>query len=209
MARYIDKGGSILLTLHEGGEGRQTTNVNAFLKHFGIQINDGNISLFEFHHSPICSLDSVIRAAYYKYFYPKEALILDGVLNRAVAENAHLIASNDPPTKMKKIQNTAVVDKSLRAQVARYGHVPLLASGCLIVLSSSLEFVYAFGASLNVTPPSVPVLSTGSTCLPCQKPICAFYTSPNKVEHERDDRTATSMRVIRRTEVDCVSAVRQ
>ena len=65
------------------------------------------------------SLDSVIRAAYYKYFYPKEALILDGVLNRAVAENAHLIASNAPPTKNKKSQNAVVVDKSLRAQVAR------------------------------------------------------------------------------------------
>jgi hypothetical protein len=64
-------------------------------------------------------LDSVIRAAYYKYFYPKEALILDGVLNRAVAENAHLIASNAPPTKNKKSQNAVIVDKSLRAQVAR------------------------------------------------------------------------------------------
>ncbi len=65
-------------------------------------------------------VDSVIRAAYYKYFYPKEALILDGVLNRAVAENAHLIASNAPPTtKSKKSQNNVIVDKSLRAQVAR------------------------------------------------------------------------------------------
>ncbi len=64
-------------------------------------------------------LDSVIRAAYYKYFYPKEALILDGVLNRAVAENAHLMASNAPPTKNKKSQNAVIVDKSLRAQVAR------------------------------------------------------------------------------------------
>jgi len=147
MKRYIDNGGSILLTLNEGGEGRQMTNVNTFLKQYGVQVNE----------------DSVIRAAYYKYFYPKEALILDGVLNRAVAENAHLIASNAPPSKNKKSQNAVVVDKSLRAQVAR-----------------SLEFVYPFGASLNCQPPSVPVLSTGSTCLPCQRTICAFYTSPTK-----------------------------
>jgi len=46
-------------------------------------------------------------------------LILDGVLNRAVAENAHLMASNAPPTKNKKSQNAVIVDKSLRAQVAR------------------------------------------------------------------------------------------
>ena len=71
------------------------------------------------HDVSLC-VDSVIRAAYYKYFYPKEALILDGVLNRAVAENAHIIASNAPPTtKSKKSQNNIIVDKSLRAQVAR------------------------------------------------------------------------------------------
>jgi hypothetical protein len=40
-------------------------------------------------------------------------------LNRAVAENAHLIASNTPATKKNKSQNAVVVDKSLRAQVAR------------------------------------------------------------------------------------------
>jgi hypothetical protein len=68
----------------------------------------------------ILFVDSVIRAAYYKYFYPKEALILDGVLNRAIAENAHQMASNAPPTRNKKNQNAVVVDKSLRAQVARY-----------------------------------------------------------------------------------------
>jgi hypothetical protein len=64
-------------------------------------------------------LDSVIRAAYYKYFYPKEALVLDGVLNRSVAENAHAIALNAPSTKNKTSQNATVADKTLRAQVAR------------------------------------------------------------------------------------------
>jgi hypothetical protein len=81
------------------------------------------IIIFSYHHNRsiiIRFLDSVIRAAYYKYFYPKEALILDGVLNRAVAENAHLIALNTPTTtKSKKSQNNVIVDKSLRAQVAR------------------------------------------------------------------------------------------
>jgi hypothetical protein len=41
-------------------------------------------------------------------------------LNRAIAENAHQMASNAPPTRNKKNQNAVVVDKSLRAQVARY-----------------------------------------------------------------------------------------
>jgi intraflagellar transport protein 52 len=121
MKRYIDNGGSILLTLNEGGEGRQGTDINTFLKNYGIEVNEGNSYFFNSSfHSSSFFLDSVIRAAYYKYFYPKEALILDGVLNRAVAENAHLIASNAPPTtKNKKSQNAVIVDKSLRAQVAR------------------------------------------------------------------------------------------
>ncbi len=42
MKRYIDSGGSILLTLNEGGEGRQTTNVNTFLTDYGIKVNDGD-----------------------------------------------------------------------------------------------------------------------------------------------------------------------
>ena len=41
MKRYIDNGGSILLTLNEGGEGRQMTNVNTFLKQYGVQVNEG------------------------------------------------------------------------------------------------------------------------------------------------------------------------
>ncbi|CAF1065480.1 unnamed protein product [Didymodactylos carnosus] len=140
--RYIENGGSVLITLNEGGEAKQSTNINIFLKDYGVQVNE----------------DSVIRAAYFKYFYPKEALILDGVLNRAVAENAYQTAS----TTNKKTQNV-VVDKSIRAKVAR-----------------SLEFVYPFGASLNVQQPSVSVLSTGSTCIPFQRPICSFYTSASK-----------------------------
>jgi len=122
MKRYIDNGGSILLTLNEGGESRQSTNVNTFLKNYGIEVNDGKILMLWIGEKVECRIisDSVIRAAYYKYFYPKEALILDGVLNRAVAENAHLIASNAPPTtKKQKSQNEIIVDKSLRAQVAR------------------------------------------------------------------------------------------
>jgi len=120
MKRYIDNGGSILLTLNEGGEGRQMTNINTFLKNYGVEVNDGNIDFFLNNYFRFFFADSVIRAAYYKYFYPKEALILDGVLNRAVAENAHLIASNAPPTKSsKQSQNAVIVDKSLRAQVAR------------------------------------------------------------------------------------------
>jgi hypothetical protein len=46
MKRYIDNGGSILLTLNEGGEGRQGTDINTFLKNYGIEVNEGNSYFF-------------------------------------------------------------------------------------------------------------------------------------------------------------------
>ena len=41
----------------------------------------------------------------------------------------------------------------------------------------SLNFVYPFGATLNVVKPAVPVLSSGTVSLPVNRPVCAFYTS--------------------------------
>ena len=35
-----------------------------------------------------CSIDSVARTVYYKYFHPKEALISNGVLNREINKAA-------------------------------------------------------------------------------------------------------------------------
>lgn len=35
---------------------------------------------------PILSTDSVVRTCYYKYFHPKECLITNGILNRAILE---------------------------------------------------------------------------------------------------------------------------
>ena len=41
--------------------------------------------------------------------------------------------------------------------------------------AQSLTFLYPFGATLNVTKPSVPVLSSGSVCFPLKRPLCALY----------------------------------
>ncbi|XP_052684232.1 intraflagellar transport protein 52 homolog [Crassostrea angulata] len=69
---YIDGGGSVLVLLGEGGETRFETNINFLLEEYGIMINN----------------DAVVRTSYYKYFHPKEALIANGVLNRAVSQAA-------------------------------------------------------------------------------------------------------------------------
>lgn len=63
--KYIDEGGRVLLLMHEGGEQKLGTNINAMLEQLGISINT----------------DSVIRKTFYKYLHPKEAYIGNGVLN--------------------------------------------------------------------------------------------------------------------------------
>lgn len=42
----------------------------------------------------------------------------------------------------------------------------------------TLSYVYPFGATLNVTKPSVAVLSSGPMCFPVQRPTCAFVSLP-------------------------------
>ncbi|KAL4235510.1 Intraflagellar transport protein 52 [Mactra antiquata] len=72
LKRYLDSGGSILVLMGEGGESRFDTNINFFLEEFGINVNS----------------DAVVRTSYYKYFHPKECLISNGVLNRAISQAA-------------------------------------------------------------------------------------------------------------------------
>ncbi|KAL3087559.1 hypothetical protein niasHT_024952 [Heterodera trifolii] len=52
----------------EGGEQRNGTNINFLLEEFGIAFNS----------------DCVIRTMFHKYFDPKEALVPNGVINRAI-----------------------------------------------------------------------------------------------------------------------------
>ncbi|XP_013846162.1 intraflagellar transport protein 52 homolog isoform X2 [Sus scrofa] len=68
LKKYLDGGGDILVMLGEGGESRFDTNINFLLEEYGIMVNN----------------DAVVRNVYYKYFHPKEALVSDGVLNRAL-----------------------------------------------------------------------------------------------------------------------------
>lgn len=40
--------------------------------------------------------------------------------------------------------------------------------------------VYPFGATINVVKPAIPILSSGSVAFPVCRPICAFYSIPDK-----------------------------
>ena len=91
--------------------------------------------------------DAVVRTNYHKYFHPKECLISNGVLNRAISQAAG-----------KSLKNQGYSDETVNAQ--------------------ALQFVYPYGATLNVAKPAIPVLSTGSVSFPLNRPVCAFYTHP-------------------------------
>jgi len=72
MKTYLHEGGSMLITLGEGGEGSFNTNINYLTEEFGIAVN----------------ADAVVRTVYHKYTHPKEVHIQGGVLNRAIDQAA-------------------------------------------------------------------------------------------------------------------------
>ncbi|GMR56503.1 hypothetical protein PMAYCL1PPCAC_26698, partial [Pristionchus mayeri] len=79
LRKFLTDGGALMIMLAEGGEPELTTNINYFLEEFGIFANP----------------DCVIRTVFYKYFDPKEALVSNGIINRAIPTAAGKPSSND------------------------------------------------------------------------------------------------------------------
>uniref|UniRef100_A0A915KTX7 ABC-type uncharacterized transport system domain-containing protein n=1 Tax=Romanomermis culicivorax TaxID=13658 RepID=A0A915KTX7_ROMCU len=48
--------------------------------------------------------------------------------------------------------------------------------------TKSLIYVYPFGCTLNVSKPSVPIMSTGTVCFPLNRPTTAFYIPKQATE---------------------------
>lgn len=94
--------------------------------------------------------DAIVRTSYYKYFNPKEALVPDGILNRALADLSGVTSIN---------LGAGGGDKNEQA-------------------AQSMQFVYPFGATLSVQKPAVPVLSSGTICYPIKQALCALYSAP-------------------------------
>lgn len=84
--RFVAEGGSLLFLVGEGGDERLGSNVNAVTEGLGISVN----------------ADCVVRTVFHKYLHPKEVLITDGLLNRAVSNVSHALFSiirNDMPNQ--------------------------------------------------------------------------------------------------------------
>jgi len=59
LRQYFEQGGNLLIIQGEQGDSKNSTNLNDFIKDYGIQFHG----------------DSVVRTAFYKYFHPKQCFI--------------------------------------------------------------------------------------------------------------------------------------
>ena len=149
MTEYLKEGGSILVTLGEGGEAKFGTNINYLLEEYGIA----------------CNTDAVLRTVYRKsggnkapstYLHPKEVHVINGVLNQKINTAAGKRPAQHGAAGGAAGSVSAIFDSSPQA---------------------SLRFAYAYGASLSVQKPAFPVLSSGHIAYPlnrCARPAACL-----------------------------------
>lgn len=140
---FLRGGGSLLVCMSEGGERAAGTNLNYLLEELGISANS----------------DAVVRTAHYKYLHPKEALISDGVLNRALLSSSS--SSSKGPTAGPGDAGEGMDAPSGAAD----------APGSAAGAGRALDFVYPYGCTLSVQAPAVPILSSGKISYPMQRPL--------------------------------------
>lgn len=136
LKNYIKQGGSLFVLLAEGGEAKAGTNINYLLEEFGISVNT----------------DSVVRTVHYKYLHPKEVLISDGILNRAITAAVG-----------KSTYNSDIDELELRTAKGPQFN------------GTGLDFVYPFGSTLSVQKPAAPILSSGKIAYPMNRPLGAVW----------------------------------
>mmetsp|Transcript_22150 Transcript_22150/g.28885 ORF Transcript_22150/g.28885 Transcript_22150/m.28885 type:complete len:520 (-) Transcript_22150:119-1678(-) len=130
---FVSKGGSVVFFVGEGGDNTNKTNVNSVIEDFGISVKS----------------DAVVRTVYYKYLYPKEVFIANGLLQPSIA------TSKNVGNKVAKNDN----QKSVAGDGTNGG----------------LNFVYPYGSTLEVARPATAILSSGPISYPLNRPIAAVY----------------------------------
>lgn len=88
--------------------------------------------------------DSTVRAHYYKYFHPKEALVGGGIVCSAMCRT--------------------ILDQNITTIPYDFNDEKL-----------KIQFVYPYGATLNVRSPANILMSTGSAVYPFNRPIAGYY----------------------------------
>eukprot|EP00698_Gefionella_okellyi_P006079 TRINITY_DN15544_c0_g1_i1.p1 TRINITY_DN15544_c0_g1~~TRINITY_DN15544_c0_g1_i1.p1 ORF type:complete len:457 (+),score=98.56 TRINITY_DN15544_c0_g1_i1:63-1373(+) len=115
LKQYLESGGSLLITLGEGGEQKSGTNINYLLEEFGMVVNND------------CCVRTVFarsRGDAPSYLHPKELLVNDGILNKSISE----AAGKKPEDKASALSFVYPYGATLTVQKPC---VPILSSGHL------------------------------------------------------------------------------
>ncbi len=148
---YLLNGGALLVCMSEGGEAKAGTNINFLLEEFGVAANN----------------DAVVRTVHYKYMHPKEALISDGVLNRAVLSGSSGSGKRGGAGNDSDVHDDGGYDVGSGNGA---GNVRLADDA-----NGGLDFVYPHGCTLSVQRPAVPILSSGKIAYPMHRPLAAAW----------------------------------
>ena len=148
---YLNSGRSLLILFNEGGEQKNNSNLNYLLEQYGIFVNN----------------DCVIRTSFYKYLHPKENLIQSGILDKEIVRVA-----NNQQKEIQK-QKPAFLSNILKEKDDDDFEKEKEQGG--------LDFVYPYGASLNIQEPSFSLLSSGPLSYPINRPIMGAYQSRGKL----------------------------
>lgn len=144
---WLNAGGRALVMLSDGGEKQSGCNMNYLLEEYGMSVNS----------------DSVTRSVFYKYLHPKEVFIADGTLVPDIARKKHSATSGNKKNSGKAGVRTDSAGRTRDSSGSAAGE--------------KLEFVYPYGASLNVQRPAIPLLSSSSISYPMNRPIAAMWES--------------------------------
>jgi hypothetical protein len=156
----VNSEGSSFSHVKNGVYGDSSSYLNTFLSHYGVKINN----------------DCIIRAVFHKYLHPKECFVSKGCVSsqfgKAVAKlhsrskAATLALSNargdsPPPSGGSNEDEDNDEEGSGSSKKAE-----------------EIEFIYPRGASITISNPALPLLTSGFVSYPVNKPICAVLQAP-------------------------------
>lgn len=142
--------------------------VNDFVKDGGSALfmlneeccKDSNVNMLLKPYGISMNNDNVVRTVYYKYLHPKEVFISNGVINREIARVATLLGSKQKDLSKSNEQEPAYNNN--KPDDAEKDH-------------QGLSFVYPYGVTMNVSKPSIPILSSGFISFPMNRPVAAVW----------------------------------
>jgi len=135
--------------------------LNAFLSHYGIKINN----------------DCIIRAVFHKYLHPKECFVSKGCVSPHFGK---VVVKFHGKTRAATLALTnARSDSSPPSGGIDEDEDNDEEGGARSKVAEGIEFVYPRGASLMISKPVMPLLTSGFVSYPVNRTICAVFQVPS------------------------------